>query len=83
MMTSKGMLSKKEETKPSPSVVCQPGSGRLSTGIMDAQVTSESRNTLPRAAFGSSDQSGLRQAEVSNSAAQTAEPRKGNRDEYS
>ena len=54
------MLSNTAETKPRPNVVCHDAGGSCSTGIIDAASTSDSRNTAPRAASGSSSQSGRR-----------------------
>ena len=40
-------MSNTEERKPSPRVDCQDAAGSFSTGIIEAQVTSESRNIEP------------------------------------
>src|SRR6187200_879686 len=76
------MLSNTAETKPSPSAVCQDAAGSFSTGIIDAQRISESRNTEPLNASGSSFHSGTRQAAQANSATQTAAPMNGKLSEY-
>ena len=68
------MLSNTDEMKPRPSVVSAVAAGRRSTGIIDAHSTSDSRNTLPLTASGTSDQSGWRQAAVTRIASATARP---------
>jgi len=59
------MLSNTAETNPSTSVVSGAAGGSLSTGIIDAHTTSDSRNTAPFAAAGTTFQSGRRHG-VSN-----------------
>ncbi len=54
------MLSNTAEMKPSDSVLCQEAGGSFSTGIIEAMVTSASRNTEPLKASGRSFQSGWR-----------------------
>ena len=54
------MLSNTDDKKPSPSAVCHEASGSCSTGIIDAESTSDSRNSEPFSASGSSDHSGRR-----------------------
>src|SRR4030042_1750178 len=53
-----GILSNTAETKPSPSAVSQLGNGKDLTGIIDAAETSAMRKSAPRAAWGTTDQSG-------------------------
>src|SRR2546423_1551732 len=72
------MLSNTAEMKPSESVVGHDAAGSFSTGIIDAQVTSASRNTEPLNASGSSFQSGCRNGTVRRIAAHTAAPISGN-----
>src|ERR1700741_3696467 len=71
------MLSNTAERKPSPKDVGHDGGGSRSTGIIDAHSTSESKNTEPLNAPGSSDQPGRRHAAVSRIAPHTAAPRNG------
>ena len=59
------MLSNTADTKPRPSVDCGEAAGRLSTGIIEAASTSDSRNTAPFAAAGITVKSGRRHG-VSN-----------------
>ena len=72
-----GMLSNTAEMKPRPIAVCQDAAGSLSTGIMEAQVTSASRKIVPLVASGNRLQSGLRNGAVTRIASPTATPMKG------
>ncbi len=72
------MLSNTADTKPRPKAVCEEAAGSFSTGIIEAQVTSASRNTVPLTAPGSSSHSGLRSGAVTRIAATTVTPRNGN-----
>ena len=54
------MLSNTAETKPSANAVCHDAAGSAFTGMSEAHHTSESRNTAPFAAPGSSSQAGRR-----------------------
>src|SRR5687767_15970441 len=56
----RGILSNTAERKPRPNEVCQDGAGRLSTGIIEAQSTSERRKSDPVRAGPSSDHCGRR-----------------------
>src|SRR5215208_439500 len=71
------MLSKTAETKPNPSAVGQLAAGSLSTGIMEAVVTSASRKMVPLNVSGITDQSGRLKAAVRRMTAQTARPSTG------
>src|SRR6185436_20977957 len=73
------MLSNTADTKPSMRATVQEASGNASTGIRDAAVTSDNRNTDPLNASGSNSQSGLRSGTEINSATKTATPMNGNR----
>jgi hypothetical protein len=72
-----GMLSKTAETKPRPSAVCHDAAGSFSTGIIEAQVTNESRKTVPLKVSGSTPQSGCRKGTANRMAAHTAKPMTG------
>ena len=61
-----GMLSNTAERNPRPSVVGQEATGRLSTGIIEAQTTSESRKSVPLKVSGSTSQSWRRTGTVSS-----------------
>ena len=74
-----GMLSKTAETKPSPSADCHDATGKASTGIIDAQSTSDNKNSAPFAASGTSDQSGFRTGTAIKIATHTATPNTGKR----
>ena len=52
------------DTKPRPNVAGQEAAGNLSTGISEAQATSDRRKTAPLAASGTTDQSSLRHTAV-------------------
>src|SRR3954469_18339687 len=71
------MLSKTAETKPSPSAVAQLAAGNLSTGIIEAAVTSARRKMVPLKVSGITDQSGDLNPAVSRIIAQTASPMTG------
>ncbi len=71
------MLSKTEERKPRPKALCQEAAGSFSTGIIDAQSTSESRKIEPLTASGNTSQSGRRAATEIRIATHTAAPIKG------
>ena len=58
------MLSNTAEMKPSPKRVCQEAAGSFSTGIIEAQSTSESRKTVPLKAPGSTSSPGARSGAV-------------------
>src|SRR5262245_29121727 len=68
------MLSNTADTKPRPNAVGQDAAGSFSTGIIEAQVTSASRNTEPLNASGSNPHSGLRSGTQTRIATQTAAP---------
>src|ERR1017187_6560001 len=72
-----GMLSNTAETKPRPKAECQDAAGSASTGIIDAQVTRDSRKIDPLLASGSSSQSGLLSGTLNRIAAHTAAPMNG------
>src|SRR3954452_16021148 len=71
------MLSKTAETKPNPSAVGQLAAGSLSTGIIEAAVTSARRKTVPLKVSGITDQSGRLSAAVRRMTAHTARPSTG------
>src|SRR5258708_37657200 len=71
------MLEKRAETKARPRAVCHVAAGSLSTGIIDAAVTSARRKAAPLNVSGNTDQSGDLNGAVSRMAAQTASPRTG------
>src|SRR3954451_8726485 len=71
------MLSNTAETKPRVSATAHEASGSASTGIRDAAVTSDNKNTEPLKASGNSSQSGLRKGTDASSATQTAAPMNG------
>jgi hypothetical protein len=71
------MLSNTAEMNPSARADGQEAGGRLSTGIIEAQVTSDSRNTEPLKAPGIRLHSGLRSGTATSKATQMAAPRKG------
>src|ERR1700674_4158756 len=73
-----GILSKTAEMKPSPSAANADAGGSFSTGIIEAHVTSESRNTVPLKVSGNTSQSGRRSGRLARIASQTATPIKGN-----
>ena len=77
------MLSNTADVKPRPRADCHEAAGSLSTGIIEAQRTSESRNTALRADSGTRCHAGARSQAVSSSAPHTAAPRKGKRSEIS
>src|SRR5688572_33498160 len=68
------MLSNTEEMNPRPNVLGQDAGGSLSTGIMDAQVTSARRKRLPLNASGIRLHWGLRHGAQASSTTQTATP---------
>src|SRR3954452_11221132 len=71
------MLSNTAETKPRPSAVGQDATGSLSTGIIEAAVTSASRKIVPLNVSGITDQSGLRKGAVKKITIHTAMPSTG------
>ena len=71
------MLSKTAEMKPSASAEGQEAGGSDSTGIIEAQVTSDNRNTEPLKAPGMRLHSGLRSGTATSRATQIAAPRNG------
>src|SRR5205814_139754 len=71
------MLSKTAETKPNPSAVGQLAAGSLSTGIIEAAVTSAKRKMVPLKVSGITDQSGDLHAAVNRITTHTAMPRTG------
>ena len=72
-----GMLSKKAEMKPSASADTHEAGGSLSTGIIEAHSTSDSRKTEPLMVSGSTSQSWRRTPTVIMMATHTATPMKG------
>src|SRR5688572_8676671 len=68
------MLSKTAETTPKPKAVTADAAGSRSTGIIEADSTSDNKNALPRTALGNTDQSGRRKIEPVRMTAQTAAP---------
>src|SRR2546426_4943112 len=77
------MLSNTAETKPRPSAVCHDAAGNFSTGISEAHTMSESRNTLPLNAPGSSDHAGRRHSAAMKITTHTAAPMNGKLSEKS
>ena len=71
------MLSKTAETNPRPNVVCHDAAGSASTGINDADSTSDSRKAVPLSDSGSTDQSGRLIGAVRSSTIHTVAPRNG------
>ncbi|MND00113.1 hypothetical protein D3C83_186150 [compost metagenome] len=71
------MLSKTEDRKPSPRAVIADAAGSLSTGIMVAESTRQSRKSEPLNASGSRLQFGRRIGAVASNATQTAAPMNG------
>src|SRR5215831_2870849 len=68
------MLSNTAETKPRPNAVCQLADGSLSTGIIEAAVTSARRKIVPLNVLGNTSQSGRRNGTAARITAQTARP---------
>ena len=68
------MLSNTELKKPKPKVLGHEAAGKCCTGIMDAHITNDSKNTLPLNASGNKLHVGLRHGAVANIASHTATP---------
>src|SRR5262245_18977699 len=68
------MLSKTADTKPKPRAVGHPAAGSLSTGIIEAHVTSAKRKIVPLNVSGITSQSGLLTRAVTRITVQTASP---------
>ncbi len=78
-----GMLSNTAEMKPRPKAECQEAGGSVSTGIIEAQLTRDSRKIEPLVASGNNSQSGRRSGTLSRSAIHTVAPMNGKRSEIS
>jgi hypothetical protein len=68
------MLSNTEDTTPRPNVDTAVAGGNSSTGIIDAINTSDSKNTLPVTAAGTTFQSGRRHGVTSRITPMTVAP---------
>src|SRR4051794_94727 len=77
-----GMLSKTADRNPRPRLVFHEGTGNVSTGIIEAINTSDSRKIEPRSAGRNPSQSGARNKVETRIATQTATPINGKLSAY-